>query len=70
MTNGNPLGATRIIIGVDTHRDERAAAAIDRLDAHWVSTGYRLLPVATKVYTSQSQGCRSGRGQVRLREWA
>ena len=33
MTNTTSLGATRVIVGVDTHRDEHAAVAIDRLGA-------------------------------------
>ena len=47
MTNTTSLGATRVIVGVDTHRDEHVAVAIDRLGA-WlgqhnlraVSSGY------------------------------
>ncbi len=50
MTSTNRLGATRVIIGVDTHRDEHVAVAIDCLGA-WlgqsrlpsVSSGYEAL---------------------------
>ena len=45
MTTTNPLGATRITVGVDTHRDEHVAVAVDwlgaRLSQHW-------LPAASK----------------------
>ena len=41
MTTTNPLGATRVTVGVDTHRDERMAVAVDwlgaRLSQHWVA---------------------------------
>ena len=50
MTDTNRLGATKVIIGVDTHRDEHVAVAIDCLGA-WlgqfrlpsVSSGYEAL---------------------------
>ena len=31
MTDANRLGVTRVIVGVDTHRDEHVAVAIDCL---------------------------------------
>ena len=33
MTNTTSLGATRVIVGVDTHADEHVAVAIDHLGA-------------------------------------
>ncbi len=45
MTDTNRLGATRAIIGVDTHRDEHVAVAIGCLGA-WLSQrrlGHNLL---------------------------
>ena len=33
MTSTNPIGVTRVIVGVDTHRDEHVAVAIDCLGA-------------------------------------
>ena len=47
MTSTNPLGATRVIIGVDTHRDEHVAVAIDCLGA-WL--GQRRLPSVSSGY--------------------
>ena len=47
MTSTNPLGATRVIVGVDTHRDEHVAVAIDCLGAR---LGQRRLPVASGGY--------------------
>ena len=50
MASTNPLGATRIIVGVDTHRDEHVAVAIDCLGGRLgqlrlpsVSSGYEAL---------------------------
>ena len=41
VTTTNPLGATRVTVGVDTHRDEHMAVAVDwlgaRLSQHWVA---------------------------------
>ena len=34
MTNINSLGATKVIVGVDKHRDEHVAVAVDWLLAH------------------------------------
>ena len=47
MTDTNRLGATRVIIGVDTHRDEHVAVAIDCLGA-WL--GQRRLPSGSSGY--------------------
>ena len=47
MTDTNRLGATRVIIGVDTHRDEHVAVAIDCLGA-WL--GQRRLPSDSSGY--------------------
>ena len=47
MTNTKSLGATRVIVGVDTHRDEHVAVAIDCLGA-WL--GQRRLPAASGGY--------------------
>ena len=47
MTDTNPLGATRVIIGVDTHRDEHVAVAIDWLGAR---LGQYWLPAASGGY--------------------
>ena len=47
MASTNPLGATRVIIGVDTHRDEHVAVAIDCLGA-WL--GQRRLPSVSSGY--------------------
>ena len=47
MTNTKSLGATRVIIGVDTHRDEHVAVAIDCLGA-WL--GQRRLPSVSSGY--------------------
>ncbi len=47
MTSTNPLGATRVIVGVDTHRDEHVAVAIDCLGGR---LGQRRLPAASGGY--------------------
>ena len=47
MTSTNPLGATRVIVGVDTHRDEHVAVAIDCLGAR---LGQHRLPTAPGGY--------------------
>ena len=47
MTDTNRLGATRVIVGVDTHRDEHVAVAIDCLGAR---LGQRRLPAASGGY--------------------
>ena len=47
MTDTNPLGATRVIVGVDTHRDEHIAVAIDCLGAR---LGQHRLPTAPRGY--------------------
>ena len=47
MTSTNPLGTTRVIVGVDTHRDEHVAVAIDCLGAR---LGQHRLPTAPGGY--------------------
>ena len=47
MTDTNRLGATKVIIGVDTHRDEHVAVAIDCLGGR---LGQRRLPAASGGY--------------------
>ena len=47
MTDTNRLGATRVIVGVDTHRDEHVAVAIDCLGGR---LGQRRLPAASGGY--------------------
>ena len=61
MTSTNPLGATRVIVGVDTHRDEHVAVAIDclggRLGQRRLSAtygGYEELPLLG-VWATMSQ---------------
>ena len=50
MINVNPLGATKVIVGVDTHRDEHVAVAVDWLGARLGgSTGWPLRPGVTRV---------------------
>ena len=60
MTSTNPIGVTRVIVGVDTHRDEHVAVAIDCLGAR---LGQRRLPTAPRGY--ESLHCwASGLGEV------
>ena len=60
MTSTNPIGVTRVIVGVDTHRDEHVAVAIDCLGAR---LGQRRLPTAPRGY--ESRHCwASGLGEV------
>ena len=60
MTSTNPIGVTRVIVGVDTHRDEHVAVAIDCLGA---LLGQRRLPTAPRSY--ESLHCwASGLGEV------
>ena len=60
MTSTNPIGVTRVIVGVDTHRDEHVAVAIDCLGAR---LGRRRLPTAPRGY--ESLHCwASGLGEV------
>ena len=47
MTDTNRLGATRVIVGVDTHRDEHVAVAIDCLGGR---LGQRRLPSVSSGY--------------------
>ncbi len=47
MTSTNPLGAAGVIVGVDTHRDEHVAVAIDRLGA---GLGQYRLPATSNGY--------------------
>ena len=47
MTNTKSLGETRVIVGVDTHRDEHVAVAIDCLGAR---LGQHRLPAASRGY--------------------
>ena len=49
VTSTNPIGATRVIVGVDTHRDEHVAVAIDCLGG-WL--GQHRLPTAPRGYES------------------
>ena len=74
MTNSNPPGTTRVIIGVDTHRDEHAAAATDRLDARLgqyrlpdASSGYEDLHIAVSrvpKWSGKSTSTRMGMTRV------
>ena len=60
MTSTNPLGATRVIVGVDTHKDEHVAVAVDWLGAR---LGQHRLPTAPRGY--ESLHCwASGLGEV------
>ena len=60
MTSTNPLGATRVIVGVDTHRDEHVAVAVDWLGAR---LGQHRLPTTPRGY--ESLHCwASGLGEV------
>ena len=60
MTSTNPIGVTRVIVGVDTHRDEHVAMAIDCLGAR---LDQRRLPTAPRGY--ESLHCwASGLGEV------
>ena len=56
MTDTNRLGATRVIIGVDTHRDEHVAVQLIALAPGWVSSGCHPVPVVTKPSTAGRQG--------------
>ena len=59
MTSTNPLGATTVIVGVDTHRDEHVAVAIDCLGAR---LGQRRLPTAPRgLREPPLLGVRAGR---------
>ena len=49
MTTPNPLGATRVTVGVDTHRDEHMAVAVDWLGAR---LSQHRLPAAPRGYES------------------
>ena len=60
MTDTNPLDATKVIVGVDTHRDEHIAVAIDWLGA-WL--GQRRLPTSPRGYESLHSWA-SGLGEV------
>ena len=51
MTSTNPLGATRVIVGVDTHRDEHVAVAIDCLGGR---LGQRRLPTTPRSLSNNS----------------
>ena len=57
MTSTNPIGVTRVIVGVDTHRDEHVAVAIDCLGAR---LGQHRLPTAPRGYTRASIAGRPG----------
>ena len=60
MTNINSLGATKVIVGVDTHRDEHVAVAVDWLGAR---LGQNRLATAPRGY--ESLHCwASGLGEV------
>ena len=60
MTNINSLGATKVIVGVDTHRDEHVAVAVDWLGAR---LGQHRLATAPRGY--ESLHCwASGLGEV------
>ena len=62
MTDTNPLGATRVIVGVDTHGDEHVAVAIDWLGAR---LGQCWLPAASGGYEGLHCWV-SGLGEVAL----
>lgn len=47
MTSSNAVGEARVIVGVDTHRDEHVAVAIDWLGAR---LGEHRLPTSLKGY--------------------
>ena len=49
MTSSNPLPGAKVIVGVDTHRDEHVAVAIDWLDAR---LGEYRLPTTSYGYKS------------------
>ena len=60
MTTTNPLGAAKVIVGVDTHRDEHVAVAVDWLGAR---LGQHRLPTVPRGY--ESLHCwASGLGEV------
>ena len=60
MTSSDAVGEARVIVGVDTHRDEHVAVAIDRLGAR---LGEHRLPTTLKGYEGLDRWA-TGLGEV------
>ncbi len=60
MTSSDAVGEARVIVGVDTHRDEHVAVAIDRLGAR---LGEHRLPTSLKGYEGLDRWA-TGLGEV------